>query len=37
MKAILLSLSANKLERRLLAMSPVIENIDSTDVAEEDK
>ena len=39
MKAISLSLSADKLERRLLAMSSVIENIDSTgkDVAEEDK
>ena len=39
MKATLLSFSADKLERRLLAMSPVIENIDSTgtDVAEEDK
>ena len=39
MKEILLSLSADKLERRLLVMSPVTENIDSTgtDVAEEDK
>jgi hypothetical protein len=39
MKAILFSLSADKLERRLFAMSPVIENIDSTgtDVADADK